>query len=736
MTDIQRAYKDPSDHLSDELKRLDIRLESEALHMNAAPQSELPFNEFPGLFVNASEAKSFLGDDNNGFAYTYEQAERLQAVEARLEARLQATERQGIRLPLVALRRRFGLGELESRCLIAAVAPHAGRPYDKVYGYLQGDYVSPYLSIDLMLRLCGDDAAERRSIIRLLSEGSSFRDDFFDARDDRAQAPASSLLSRAVRLKDRMVHYLLGMAWKENGPLARVRFYPSSEASLPPILLHEELQKRVNDYVLQRRGRETAAALMIHGPSGSGKTYLARQACAALGQSLLEWDLRDAPEEERPFIEAIDRLLVEAKLSEAIPAFDHLHILQRPRSDRTTEDRRLERLMERLDACKQLLFLFSEEEVKPVIALVHMVAIHIPLGTPDIGERKRLWQSLAKPDMRLSSEAAETLAGKFQFTPGKIAAAIDDVRKSAEWRSPGKGDSSVGQASPLLHRAAYQLISHGLKEKAAKLEPRFGWEDLILPPDTEQLLRQACDRVKYRHQVLHEWGFEGKLPYGKGISMLFTGPPGTGKTMSAMVLAKEMDSELYRVDLSRVVSKYIGETEKNLSDIFDQAKLSGAILFFDEADALFGKRSEVKDSHDKHANMETAYLLQKMEEYDGLTIMATNFAQNLDDAFTRRIPFIIKYPFPDATQREQLWRATFPKKLPVAEIDYAFLSQTLELAGGPIKNIVVTAAFLAAREGVPVSMKQIIGGVVQEYKKTGKVLLKDRLGVYADYWKG
>lgn len=736
MTDIQRAYTNPSEHLSDELKRLDIRLESEALHMNAAPQSELSFNEFPGLFVNASEAKSFLGDDNNGFAYTYEQADRLQAAEARLEAMLQATERQGVLLPLIALRKRFGLGELESRCLIAAIAPHVGRLYDKVYGYLQGDYVSPYLPIDLMLRLCGDNAAERRTIIRLLTEGSAFCDGFFETKDARGQAPASSLLSRAVRLKDRMVHYLLGMAWRENGPLSRVRLYSSSEDALQPILLHEELQKRVTDYALQRRGRQSAAALMIHGPSGSGKTYLARQTCEALGQSLLEWDLRDAPEEERLFIEAIDRLLLEAKLLDAIPAFDHLHILQRPLSERTAGDRRLERLMERLDACKQLVFLFSEEEVKPNMAFLHMVAIHLPLGTPDIGERKRLWQSLTKPDMRLSPETAGTLAGKFQFTPGKIAATIADVRKSAEWRSLEGLDRSDGSASPLLHRAAYQLISHGLKEKAVKLEPRFGWEDLILPHDTEQLLRQACDRVKYRHQVLHEWGFEGKLPYGKGISMLFTGPPGTGKTMSAMVLAKEMDSELYRVDLSRVVSKYIGETEKNLSEIFDQAKLSGAILFFDEADALFGKRSEVKDSHDKHANMETAYLLQKMEEYDGLTIMATNFAQNLDDAFTRRIPFIIKYPFPDATQREQLWRATFPKKLPVAEIDYAFLSQAFELAGGPIKNIVVTAAFLAAREGVPVSMKQIIGGVVQEYKKTGKVLLKDRLGAYADYWKG
>lgn len=218
--------------------------------------------------------------------------------------------------------------------------------------------------------------------------------------------------------------------------------------------------------------------------------------------------------------------------------------------------------------------------------------------------------------------------------------------------------------------------------------------------------------------------------------MLFTGPPGTGKTMSAMVIAKELDFELYRIDLSRVVSKYIGETEKNLSDIFDQARLSGAILFFDEADALFGKRSEVKDSHDKYANMETSYLLQKMEEYDGLTILATNFSQNMDDAFTRRIQYIIKFPFPDETQRLQLWKSSIPSELPIENIDFEYLARTFELTGGPIKNIVLTAAFLAANEGTPLSMKHLIEGVIQEYKKTGKVLLKDRLGPYAEYWQG
>ena len=235
---------------------------------------------------------------------------------------------------------------------------------------------------------------------------------------------------------------------------------------------------------------------------------------------------------------------------------------------------------------------------------------------------------------------------------------------------------------------------------------------------------------------MEQWGFERILPYGRGISMLFTGPPGTGKTMSALVMAKAMGTELYRVDLTRVVSKYIGETEKNLAEIFDRAALSGAILFFDEADSLFGKRSEVKDSHDKYANMETSYLLQKMEEYEGLTILATNFSQNLDDAFMRRIHYIIKFPFPDAEQREQLWRSVLPANMPTEELDFPFLAKTFELSGGPIKNIVLTAAYMAAEQGSHVTMKHMVEAAIQEYKKTGKLLMRERLGQYSHYWKG
>ena len=226
----------------------------------------------------------------------------------------------------------------------------------------------------------------------------------------------------------------------------------------------------------------------------------------------------------------------------------------------------------------------------------------------------------------------------------------------------------------------------------------------------------------HHYQVFNRWGFERKLAHGKGISVLFSGPPGTGKTMAAQVLAHDLALDLYKIDLSRVVSKYIGETEKNLSRIFDEAEHSNAILFFDEADALFGKRTEISDAHDRYANLETSFLLQKMEEYEGIVILASNLRENMDNAFLRRIRFIVEFPFPDAASRLKIWKKHFPAEAPVSEgVDYDLLAERIQVAGGNIKNIVLNAAFFAAENGGMIGMEHILQGTRREYEKIGKL---------------
>jgi SpoVK/Ycf46/Vps4 family AAA+-type ATPase len=231
--------------------------------------------------------------------------------------------------------------------------------------------------------------------------------------------------------------------------------------------------------------------------------------------------------------------------------------------------------------------------------------------------------------------------------------------------------------------------------------------------------------------VYDEWGFDQKLHMGKGLNMLFSGPPGTGKTMAAEVIARELELDLYKIDLSQVVSKYIGETEKNLDRIFTAAESTNAILFFDEADSLFGKRSQVHDAHDRYANIEIGYLLQKMEEYDGIAILATNLRNNMDEAFIRRLKFSVEFPFPDESYRFRIWRGHFPGGAPASDdIDFAFLARQFKLAGGNIKNIVLNASFMAAADDKCIHMKHLILAARREYQKMGKACTEAIFGEY------
>ena len=266
-----------------------------------------------------------------------------------------------------------------------------------------------------------------------------------------------------------------------------------------------------------------------------------------------------------------------------------------------------------------------------------------------------------------------------------------------------------------------------LEDLAQRLAPQYSWDDIVLGPEEMRQLREIAQQVGQRARVYEEWGFSSRLSRGRGISALFAGPSGTGKTMAAEILARELELDLYVVDLAGMVSKYIGETEKNLRRVFDAAEQSGAILFFDEADALFGKRSEVKDSHDRYANIEVNYLLQKMEQYQGLAILSTNRKSALDKAFSRRLRFLVDFPFPGREQREKIWRKMFPPQAPLENIDFGFLGR-LEIAGGNIRNVAVNAAFLASAEGSSIQAEHIMRAVRQEYSKIDKLVTEAEFG--------
>ena len=273
--------------------------------------------------------------------------------------------------------------------------------------------------------------------------------------------------------------------------------------------------------------------------------------------------------------------------------------------------------------------------------------------------------------------------------------------------------------------------NQGLGLLARKITPRYTWSDLVLPADRFAQLHEMCHHVRYGPIVYEQWGFDRKLSGGKGLNVLFAGQPGTGKTMAAEVLATDLGLELYKIDLSSVVSKYIGETEKNLEKIFREGQTSNAILFFDEADSLFGKRSQVKDSHDRYANIEISYLLQRMEEYDGIVILATNLRKNLDDAFIRRLHGAIEFPMPEEPDRLEIWQRTFPPEAPIApDADFSFFAKQFKLSGGNIKNIVLESAFFAAQEGTSIGMSHLVRATRREHQKIGKLIHEADFGPY------
>jgi AAA+ superfamily predicted ATPase len=353
-------------------------------------------------------------------------------------------------------------------------------------------------------------------------------------------------------------------------------------------------------------------------------------------------------------------------------------------------------------------------------ALADLTFSLVEVAPPTLPERAAAW-SRNVPDADVRDVAA-----KFRLSVGQI----EEAAQAARLAAAGRGEAICSTDLDLGARSA---SSGKLGELATRLEPRATWDQLVLPGRSEEALRSITSYLRHRDQVLTEWGFERSVGPNQGLKVLFAGESGTGKTMAAQVLARELGLEIFRLDLATVVSKYIGETEKNLDRVFGAADGSNAVLFFDEADALFGKRSEVRDAHDRYANLEVAYLLQRMEGYPGCVILATNFRQNIDEAFLRRLDFVVDFPFPEAPDRERLWRLHLPETAPVAEdVDVAVLGHRFKLSGGNIRNASLTGAFLAAEGGGRIEMRHLVRGVAYEYTKLGRLTLEAEFEGYLE----
>ncbi len=511
-----------------------------------------------------------------------------------------------------------------------------------------------------------------------------------------------------MRLAPPLLGYLLGHEWSHGGPwVARyepgVKAYPGiDEAALVPAPLLEEVQRLVSETEI----------CVLSSPRGGGANLVARMVAGRLGHALVVVDMEGLCGSEPP-VENAEHVLRQA-FGQAVATGALLLVL---RAEASVRSGTLPSLFARLlkEVPVPVLVEVAPHAEARILAWVPggqyaRIAISIP-GAP---ERERLWRTLLETtcSKTVAHDLAASLKG-FPLGPEQIASIWAKTR----------GDASVGL--DVLQAMAREATGHRLGALAVRVPATATWDEVVLPEKTHQAVIELLAHARHMHKVLDEWGFARHLHESRAISALFSGPPGTGKTLVASLIARELGVELYRVDLARVVSKYIGETEERLARLFDEARAGGVCLLFDEADALFARRTEVRSSVDRYANLEVDFLLQKLEEYDGVVILTTNFPQSIDEAFLRRIKFRIQFPKPDVQERLRLWRRMIPPQAPVEPgLRLEVLAEVYELTGAEIRNAVLRAAFMAAEASKPLSLALLDQAARTECEQLGRVVTR------------
>jgi ATP-dependent 26S proteasome regulatory subunit len=691
-----------------EMRRLDALLEraiaAAAERAGGDPAGSDPYR---GLYVSQQEAEGLVARAPGGSA---------------VEAAGEVPEREADS-PVAMLAALAGLTALDADLLLVALGPDLDLKYERIYAFLQDDVTRRRPAVDLALGLlCGSFAARTAARARLSPAAPLLRLGLLHMVDEGA-GRHTPFLSRTLKVDERVVEWLLGLEGVE--PAIQHAFRAAAPAKgIADLMLPDDIARRLERLAAERDGRGAGPVIYLTGAAGVGAEPLAAALAAGEGMGLVVVDCARLAVDDAAGTASVVRLVArEAVLRGSAVLLEDWDAL-------LGDERRNARgaVVAELEEWATPTFVSGEDGWDPHDALHRRALLRVEVPAPDHARRARLWAASLNGDGKRTGMDPDALAGRFRFSDGQIRAAAATARNLARTREPGSDAVTMAD----LYAACRMHSNPRLSALARKVTPRYAWTDIVLPADRTQQLREIASSVKHRPRVYGEWGFDRKLAMGKGVVCLFSGPSGTGKTMAADIIAGELGLDLYKVDLASLVSKYIGETEKNLGRIFDEAGTSNAILFFDEADSMFGKRSEVRDSHDRYANLETSYLLQRVEEYEGVVILATNFRKNIDDAFVRRLHFMIDFPFPGERERLRIWQGVWPRETPRHDsLDLEQVARRVEVAGGSIRNIALAAAFLAADEEGIVTMQHVLRATRREYQKMGKVLSDADLGELA-----
>jgi ATP-dependent 26S proteasome regulatory subunit len=628
----------------------------------------------------------------------------VQDIEAELaQLRSQLTEDGGIPA-LESLARLFGLSSPERDLLLLCFAIEDDPSFATLCAYVHDDatacYVTQHLAVSLLHR---ESTASKLAYAMFLPNGRLRCFKLITIGD--GGGPGKTL-KRPLGIDERIADYLRGVNRFDERIVPLLRVISPAAAS--------SADQQVIEKLISLAGFASGQSLPpfhLSGAARTGRETVAKEFCARVGLELYALDASRLPSDDRERHHLLHLMEREAVLSSIALYFDLNDIDPTDRSLNTA-------IHDWIESYAGPLFVSA-----PEVWQFRRPVFHVEVQKLEASDQQEVWTRSLQGVTNSVDGQIEAIVQQFDFESSGIMQALNNAITSARLRN---GDFVV--TADDLWQACGRQVTGNVGPLAQRLSPCYSWDDIVLPAEMMRQLREIADQVATRSQVYGKWGFGARLTRGRGISALFSGPSGTGKTMAAEILARHLKLDLYRIDLAGVVSKYLGESEKNLRTVFDAAEQSGAILLFDEADALFGKRTEVRDSHDRYANIEVNYLLQRMEEYRGLAILCTNRRAALDRAFLRRLRFLVEFPFPDPESRRLIWQKSFPPQAQVEPLDLEVLSR-LEISGGNIHNIVLNGAFLAAAEQSTIGMRHLLRAARREYSKIDKLLTESEFGL-------
>ncbi len=648
----------------------------------------------------------------------------------RLQAEDLAAARRGRGSRFDSLATRCGLNDMDREILLIALGPEVDRRYRRVFAYLHDDFTrgipSVGLVVDILAPLLGK--ADRLSLLgRFEAESPLLRRGLLELMPARSD-DTKPLSQRHLRVSEAAAGWLLGVPRMADSVADRAR-YLGVPLAPPPVSLPQQAPDDLAEIAARIRETDRGVTVFIASKDVPATRASADQLCAVLEVPVVRVELGTFLGSGDRLLEDLTQVLRDAHLFSAA-----LQVLGFPEVDleEPTTLRTLEIAWRRVQDYPGLIVVPAKQPPPAAWSVEGRHTMPYSIDMPGFGER--IWvlgQLLSGMEDAPDADDVRTLANRYRMNRLQLQQTVSFARDKA-WARGEAGEESRLRFEDLVAGARAQF-ARDIGALATRHTPRFSFEDLVLPQREKEHLSELVAFVERRGTVYEDWGFRAKFTRGTGAKALFFGRSGTGKTMAAEVIAKHLSLDLFKVDLSSIVSKWVGETEKNLATIFDRAEEAQAVLLFDEADSLFGQRTNVGSAVDRYANLETNYLLQRIEEYDGVAILSSNFKQNIDEAFTRRFHFVLEFPFPDRDSREEIWQRAFPELAPLADdVDFDFLADRFKFTGGNIKNTILRGAFLAASESASaISMRHLLRAVVREYQNLEREPMRREFG---DWW--